>query len=176
MGLGNFDIAPDNKGGRKKGSSNGTSRASDDDSTFGTRPINLEYETDAVTQEKDGEEYWEEVLDKFAPLGDPTDEQIEKMTEMHKRMARKRADMMAEMPAVRYRLDRELAKDKPDAERVGELFLQMQKQRRQLMQDRMKMRQQMMQTLTKEQRQQMMENMGQMGKGGGSGNMPMQNR
>ena len=104
---------------------------------------------------------------------DLSDEQIEKMTEMHKRMARKRADMMAEMPAVRYRLDRELAKDKPDAERVGELFLQMQKQRRQLMQDRMEMRQQMMQTLTKEQRKQMKEMMENMRMGGMGDGMPM---
>ncbi|MFB6261405.1 MAG: Spy/CpxP family protein refolding chaperone [Thiohalorhabdaceae bacterium] len=105
-----------------------------------------------------------------------SDEQIQNMTEMHKQMAREHADMMGDMPAMRYRLSRELAKDEPDAEQVGELFLQMQKKRRQLMQDRMKMRQQMMEMLSKEQRQQMMENMRQMRKGGGSGKMPMQNR
>jgi len=109
---------------------------------------------------------------------DLSDEQIQHMTEVHKQMAREHADMMGDMPAMRYRLSRELAKDEPDAERVGELFLQMQKKRRELMQDRMKMRQQMMEMLSKEQRQQMMENMRQMrkGGGGGSGNMPMQNR
>lgn len=107
---------------------------------------------------------------------DLSDEQIQHMTEVHKQMAREHADMMGDMPAMRYRLSRELAKDEPDAERVGELFLQMQKKRRELMQDRMKMRQQMMEMLSKEQRQQMMENMRQMRKGGGSGNMPMQNR
>jgi Spy/CpxP family protein refolding chaperone len=107
---------------------------------------------------------------------DLSDEQIEKMTEMHKRMARKHADMMAEMPAVRYRLNRELAKDKPDAERVGELFLQMQKQHRRLMQDRMKMRKKMMQALTKDQRKQMremMENRPSKRMGGMGGGMPM---
>ena len=81
MGLGNFNVAPDNKGGRKKGSRNGASDASKDRDGFGTRPVNLEYETDAITQKKDTEDYWDTVFQKFCPLGDPTNEQIEKMAQ-----------------------------------------------------------------------------------------------
>ncbi len=108
---------------------------------------------------------------------DLSDEQVEQMTEMHEERVREHAERMADLPALQYRLNRELSRDDPDAERVGELFLEIHQQGRQLMRDRTAMEQQMMQILTEEQREQMQEMWGPMStEGGRRGTMPMHNR
>lgn len=67
MGLEKFKVAPDNKGGRKSGST----------------VENPEIQTieSAYTLEKDSEEWWEELYMKITGLGEPTRDDIKEMAE-----------------------------------------------------------------------------------------------
>ena len=103
-------------------------------------------------------------------------DQVRKMTQIHKELAQKHAGMRADVQELQWELSQEMAKERPSAKRVGNLYEQIFKQRRQLIQDRVEARNQMMDALSDKQReqwQQMMENMRQMRMGGMGGNMPM---
>jgi Spy/CpxP family protein refolding chaperone len=97
-------------------------------------------------------------------------DQVRKMTQIHKELAQKHAGMRAEIQELQWELSQEMAKEKPSAKRVGNLYEQIFKQRRQLIQDRVEARNNMMDALSDNQRQQwrrMMENRRQMRMGPG---------
>jgi len=100
-------------------------------------------------------------------------DQVRKMTRIHKELAQKHAGMRADIQELRWELSREMTKERPSPERVGELSDRIFQQRRQLIQDRVEARNRMMDALSESQRQQwrrMMENRRQMRMGSG---MPM---
>jgi len=96
-------------------------------------------------------------------------DQVRRMTQIHKELAQKHAGMRADIQQLQWELSRELAKEKPSPEEVGDLYQKIFDQRRQLIQDRIRARNRMMDALSDEQRQQwrqMMENRQQMRMGG----------
>lgn len=68
MGLDAFNVAPDNKGGRKK-------KEETDDQGF-SEERDPGYEHDALTIEKDTEEYWQDLFDRFVTGEEPNNEEL----------------------------------------------------------------------------------------------------
>jgi len=97
-------------------------------------------------------------------------EQVRKMTQIHKELAQKNAGMQAELQEHQWELSRELAKERPSPEKVGELYEQMAQKRKAMIQERVRARNEMQEALSEEQRErfrEMMENRRQMHMGGG---------
>ncbi len=86
-------------------------------------------------------------------------EQVQKMTQIHRELATKHAGMIADMQQQHWQLRQELAKDRPDPETVGKLYGRMFEMRRQMIQDRVKAMNRLRDTLTEEQREQFREMM-----------------
>jgi len=92
------------------------------------------------------------------------------MTQIHKELAQKNAGMQAELQEHQWELSRELAKERPSPEKVGELYEQMAQKRKAMIQERIRARNEMQEALTEEQRErfrEMMENRRQMHMGDG---------
>ncbi|MFP4616461.1 MAG: Spy/CpxP family protein refolding chaperone [Thiohalorhabdus sp.] len=103
---------------------------------------------------------------------DLDEEQVEKMTDIHKELAEHMAGTKVEMQQLRWQMGQEMHKDEPSPEEVGRIHDQISAKKKTILQEKVRTRNEMMGVLNEEQREklkQMKKRMHKKHMGGGKG-------
>ena len=88
---------------------------------------------------------------------DLSQEQVQELAQIRREMAQKHGGMRADLMEQRWQLHRELDKERPDPEKVGDLYGQMAELRQQMVQDRVSAMNRFREALSEEQRKKFRE-------------------
>ncbi|KPV39648.1 hypothetical protein AN478_11025 [Thiohalorhabdus denitrificans] len=101
---------------------------------------------------------------------DLDEEQVQEMTDIHKKLAEHMAGTKVEMQQLRWQMGQEMRKDEPSPEEVGRIHDQISAKKKSMLQEKVRTRNEMMGILSEEQREklkQMKQRMHKKHMGGG---------